>query len=78
MLAACVAVVSPAALKILPDLGLLSVRCVLWLEQHNLSVPVTLVWSKDTFIHRLQFMGILTWKAVQFGRLQLHSGMVQV
>jgi hypothetical protein len=65
LMLAGVAVVSPATLKILPDLGLLSVGCVLWLEQHNLFTPVTLKWSKDRFIHRLQFTGILTWKAGQ-------------
>jgi hypothetical protein len=77
LMLAGVAVVSPATVKILPDLGLLSVGCVLWLEQHILFVQVTLKWSKDRFIRRLQFTGILTWKAGQCsmaGRLQLHYG----
>jgi hypothetical protein len=65
LMLAGVAVVSPATVKIMPDLGLLSGGCVLWLEQHNLFIPVTLKWSKDRFIHRLQFTGILTWKAGQ-------------
>jgi hypothetical protein len=39
-----------------------SARCPsVFTKQQNLFIPVMLKWSKDRFVHRLQFMCILTW-----------------
>jgi len=54
LMLAGVAALSHASVKILPNL------CLLW---QNVFVQVMLKWSKDRFVHRLHFMGSLTWKA---------------
>ena len=73
-----VAALSHASVKIFSSD---SAICAMAIKQQYLFVPGMLRWSIDRFVHRLQFMASLTWKAKQCNMMAVcgfHCATIQV